>query len=195
MKNMEEWFAEQDFDTEQLPSGHRNRFLEKLEAACNNKDGEVKTQSQVQEQKGKVISMTSWIKWGLVAGLAILVGLGGYNYSQNVNQFDQGLEDVSPEMAQTQDFFTNTITYELEQLNKQQSPETELIIADTKQLLKKLENDYQKIQKDFKANSDNKTVIAAMIANFQSRIDVLQKAQQQIEQLKVLKENRNEEII
>lgn len=194
MKDLEKWFAEQDFDTEQMPSGHRNRFLEKLEAACEEDKTESKVQAE-EPEKGKVISMTSLLKWGLVAGLAILVGLGGFNYSQNLNQFDQGLEDVSPEMAQTQDFFTSTITYELEQLNKQQSPETELIISDTKQILKKLENDYQRIQKDFKANSDNKTVIAAMIANFQSRIDVLQKAQQQIEQLKLLKENRDEEII
>ncbi len=194
MKDLEKWFAEQDFDREQMPSGHRNRFLEKLEAACEeqNTDSEIKAD---QAEKGKVISMTSLFKWGLVAGLAILVGVGGFNYAQNLNDFDQGLEDVSPEMAQTQDFFTSTITYELEQLNQQQSPETELIITDTKQILKKLENDYQKIQKDFKANSDNKTVIAAMIANFQSRIDVLQKAQEQIEQLKMLKENRNEEII
>ncbi len=194
MKDLEKWFAEQDFDTEQLPSGHRNRFLEKLEAACEEDKMESKVQAE-EPEKGKVISMTSLLKWGLVAGLALLVGLGGFNYAQNLKDFDQGLEDVSPEMAQTQDFFTSTITYELEQLNKQQSPETELIIADTKQILKKLENDYQKIQKDFKANSDNKTVIAAMIANFQSRIDVLQKAQQQIGQLKMLKENRNEEII
>ncbi|ARN77925.1 hypothetical protein BST97_07890 [Nonlabens spongiae] len=194
MKELEKWFAEQDFDTEQMPSGHRNRFLEKLEAACEEQNTDSKIIADKPEE-GKVISMTSLFKWGLVAGLAILVGLGGFNYAQNLKDFDQGLEDVSPEMAQTQDFFTSTITYELEQLNKQQSPETELIIADTKQILKKLEDDYQKIQKDFKANSDNKTVIAAMIANFQSRIDVLQKAQQQIEQLKMLKENRNEEFI
>ena len=194
MKDLEKWFAEQDFDTEQMPTGHRNRFLEKLEAACEEQKTDLKIEAD-EPEKGKVISMISLFRWGLVAGLAILVGLGGFNYAQNLNDFDQGLEDVSPEMAQTQDFFTSTITYELEQLNKQQSPETELIIADTKQILKKLENDYQRIQKDFKANSDNKTVIAAMIANFQSRIDVLQKAQQQIEQLKMLKENRDEEII
>jgi len=95
-------------------------------------------------------------------------------------------------MAQAQDFFTSTINHELEQLNKEQSPETERIIADAKSGLSQLEKEYQNIKLDFKINQDNKTVIAAMIQNFQSRIDLLQNALDQIEQLKNFKELENE---
>ncbi|MGB5982262.1 MAG: hypothetical protein WBG46_08970 [Nonlabens sp.] len=192
MKNMEEWFADQDFNTEELPQGHRNRFLDKLDAACEAQREKTIDSKKEISKKGRVIPLVSWTKWALVAGFALLIGLGGYNYTQNLDEFNDGLESVSPEMAQAQDFFTSTITYELQRLNKEQSPQTERIIADAKSGLSQLEKEYQKIKKDFRINQDNKAVIAAMIENFQSRIDLLQEALDQIEQLKKFKEQDNE---
>lgn len=192
MKKMEEWFAEQDFNTEELPRGHRSRFLEKLEAACDPQVDEIQNLKEVSSQKSRVIPLVNWARWALVAGFALLIGFAGFNYSRNLDEFDAGLESVSPEMAQAQDFFTSTINYELERLNKEQSPQTERIIADAKNGLNQLETEYQEIKKDFKLNQDNKAVIAAMIENFQSRIDLLQIALEQIEQLKNFKESENE---
>lgn len=199
-KDMKEWFAEQDFNTESLPSGHRNRFLEKLDAACEEKHVaedviilDTKVLDGLHEDK-KVIAMNSWFKWTLVAGLAILIGFAGFNIPVDT-PINDGLSSVSPEMAQAQDFFTNTINLELEKLNKEQSPDTERIIADTKTALNKLEVDYKSIKEDFKMNNDSKAVIAAMIQNFQNRIDLLETALEQIEQLKNFKEQDNETII
>ncbi|AGC78162.1 hypothetical protein LX97_03041 [Nonlabens dokdonensis] len=197
-KNMEEWFAEQDFNTESLPEGHRNRFIDKLNAACE-EDEDIITLDDVKSETNKtddakVIKMNSWLKWSLVAGLAILMGVAGMNIAPAPSS-DNGLSTVSPEMAQAQDFFTNTIHQELEKLNKLQSPDTERIIIDTKNALNKLEEDYKTIKKDFKINKDSKTVIAAMIQNFQNRIDLLETALEQIEQLKNYKEKENEAII
>jgi hypothetical protein len=237
MKNMEEWFAAQDFDQEAMPSGHRNRFLDKLKAADKNKmksknknkaDGELtaeqldvsvgenktknkdknkeaedaerliadeSAETETTEQKsGRVISMTSWLKWSLVAGLAVLLSVGGYNVSNNLNQ-PEGLESVSPQMAQAQDFFTSTINLELDKLNRAQSPQNERIIADTKTGLNILEEEYTRIKEDFKINNDSKAVIAAMIQNFQNRIDLLETALAQIDQLKKLKETEHESTI
>lgn len=202
MKNMEEWFAAQDFNKEELPSGHRNRFLEKLEKAegtlhAEDEEPLPKTAHSYKDdstQKGRVISMTTWVKWSLVAGLAFILGISGLNLIQTAPQ-PEGLESVSPEMAQAQDFFTSTINLELERLNKAQSPQTERIIADTKTGLKKLEVEYIEIKKDFKVNKNSKAVIAAMIQNFQSRISLLETAQAQIEQLNRLKENDNENLL
>ncbi len=197
-KNMEEWFAEQDFNTEVLPDGHRNRFLDKLNAACEEDvDGISFNEPELKKNTNdnvKVIKMNSWFKWSLVAGLAVLLGIAGMNIAPAPSN-DYGLSTVSPEMAQAQDFFTNTIHQELEKLDKLQSPDTERIILDTKNALSKLENDYKKIKADFKINNDSKTVIAAMIQNFQNRIDLLETALEQIEQLKNYKEQENEEII
>ncbi len=233
MKNMEEWFAAQDFDQEALPSGHRNRFLDKLEEACKEKNkaknknkknaaGELtadklavsgnKTKNKnakdadilitdesadaeiIEKGSGRVISMMSWLKWSLVAGLAILLGVGGYNVSNHLNQ-PEGLESVSPQMAQAQDFFTSTINLELDKLNRAQSPQNERIIADTKTGLNQLEEEYKRIKEDFKINTDSKAVIAAMIQNFQNRIDLLETALAQIEQIKQLKKPENENTI
>lgn len=197
-KDIEEWFAEQDFNTESLPEGHRNRFLDKLNEACEDAEelhvtSDISSESDTTENS-KVIQMKSWFKWSLVAGLAILVGFAGMNIAP-APVSDHGLSTVSPEMAQAQDFFTNTIHQELEQLDKLQSPDTERIIIDTKNALNKLEEDYKLIKEDFKINKDSKTVIAAMIQNFQNRIDLLETALEQIEQLKNYKEQENEAII
>lgn len=199
-KDIKEWFAEQDFNTESLPSGHRNRFLEKLDTACEEEYQEddvnapdINDLDGLHEDK-KVITMNSWFKWSLVAGLALLLGFAGFNFPVD-DSINDGLSSVSPEMAQAQDFFTNTINLELEKLNKEQSPDTERIIADTKTTLNKLEADYKSIKADFKINNDSKAVIAAMIQNFQNRIDLLETALEQIEQLKNFKEQDNETII
>lgn len=197
-KDIEEWFAEQDFNTESLPEGHRNRFLDKLNEACEDAEelhvtSDISSENDTTENS-KVIQMKSWFKWSLVAGLAILVGLAGMNIAP-APVSDHGLSTVSPEMAQAQDFFTNTIHQELERLDKLQSPDTERIIIDTKNALNKLEEDYKLIKEDFKINKDSKTVIAAMIQNFQNRIDLLETALEQIEQLKNYKEQENEAII
>ena len=141
MKNMEEWFAEQDFNTEELPSGHRNRFLERLETACEEQQDEIEKLES--KGKGRVISLGGWTRWSLVAGMALLLGFAGFNYTQAITA-SEGLESVSPEMAQAQDFFTSTINYELERLDQEQSPDTERIIADTKSGLNQLETEYQR---------------------------------------------------
>lgn len=198
-KDMREWFAEQDFNTESLPSGHRNRFLEKLDAACEEEYVDEVSSLDTNDLDGyhedkKVITMNYWFKWSLVAGLALLLGFAGFNLPVN-GSINNGLSSVSPEMAQAQDFFTNTIHLELEKLNKEQSPDTERIIIDTKIALNKLEADYKSITADFEINNDSKAVIAAMIQNFQNRIDLLETALEQIEQLKNFKEQDNETII
>ncbi len=163
-KDMKEWFAEQDFNTESLPSGHRNRFLDKRDAICDMEELKDKIVplvpvnfNQTTEDK-KVITLTPWFKWSLAVGLAVLIGFSGLNLV-TPSPADSGLSSVSPQMAQAEDFFTNTIRQELEKLNKEQSPDTERIIADTKMALNKLEAGYTSIKADSKINNDSKTVI------------------------------------
>jgi flagellar biosynthesis chaperone FliJ len=199
MKNMEEWFAAQNFNKEAPPIGHRNRFLEKLDKA-REQDKSTQEPTKIDDingktpQKGRVLLMNICIKWSLVAGLAFLIGISTFNFLTSMNE-SEGLESVSQEMAQAQDFFTSTINLELERLDKAQSPQTERIIADTKKGLNMLENEYIQIKKDFKINNNNKAVIAAMIQNFQNRIDLLENALAHIEQLNRLKEKGHENVL
>jgi hypothetical protein len=193
MKNLEEWANDQNWDSGELPSGHRDRFMAKLKAAC-----EEPPVSDIAEPKatgGRVVQLNTLFKYAAVAVIAVLLGVSGMKiYSSNMQQ-ESGLASISPEMAQAEDFFTSTIDRELAQLDQELSPETERIINDTKVILKKLEKEYQEILRDFNANEDSQAVIAAMIENFQSRIGLLEEAQQQIKQLKKLKEEQDEDVI
>nr|WP_042294373.1 hypothetical protein [Nonlabens ulvanivorans] len=184
-KSMEDWFKEQDFNTTELPSGHRNRFLERLQAAQEDEkvisiDRDGKAEGHEDARKNP------WFKWSLVAGLALLMGLAGFNLGSSN---DTDLASVSPEMANAQDFFSSTIAEELKQLESESSPETERLIADTKVQLLELENDYQQLKLDLDNSGNSRKVIAAMIQNFQNRIALLEAALEHIESLKQLKLN------
>lgn len=190
-KSMEDWFKDQDFNTTELPSGHRDRFLERLQTAQEDKkvvaiDRDGSTEDHTDARKNP------WFKWSLVAGLAILLGVAGFNMNGTTTN---DLASVSPEMANAQDFFSSTITEELKKLEQENSPETERLIADTKTQLQELENDYKKLKIDLNTSGNSRKVIAAMIQNFQNRIALLEAALDHIESLKQLKRNPDATIL
>ena len=102
------------------------------------------------------------------------------------------LASVSPEMATTQDFFTNAIATELEKLKKEQSPEFQKLIVDALFQIELLEQNYEKLKLDLNESGDDKRVIHAMINNFQTRIDILETVLNQIEEQKQLNNITNE---
>lgn len=192
-KSMEDWFKEQDFNTTELPSGHRDRFLERLQA--NQEYPKVISIDRDGTTEGDVkATKNSWFKWSLVAGLAILIGLAGFNMGSNTDN-SRDLASISPEMANAQDFFTSTINEELKHLEDQNSPETERLIADTKTQLQELEDDYLLLKEDLDTSGNSRQVIAAMIQNFQNRIDLLQAALENIDALKQLKNSTDATIL
>jgi hypothetical protein len=185
-KDMKEWFAQQDFDTNQLPEGHEQRFLARLEAAC---EEEIDTEP-LQVSKGPRFNLSSILKWSAAAVIAILIGSASFYMGQSESY---ELKSVSPAMAQAQSNYVEVIDQQLTALHQMQSPATERIIADAKSSLLKLETDYKKIQNDFKSNSENPAVIDAMIQNFKTRILLLEDARAQIKAKKQqLKKQENE---
>lgn len=175
---IEELFSrlQNEFDFEETPSAHQQRFLEKLQASNEKSIGE-KSNSHLK----------FW--YGIAAGFAILVSvtLGLKTMAQPT-----GLAAVSPEMAQTQDFYTKAINKELRNIAKQESPENKILIQDAMTQIKKLENDFAILQKDLIASGDDSRVIYAMIANFQSRIGILKKVLEQIEKVERIKQKNHE---
>jgi len=193
-ESMKQWFDRQDFDQDDLPQGHEQRFLDKLEAACTD-EPEIQNQNQVADvngntRQGGVINMSVILKWSAAAVIAILIGSASFMAGQSQSY---ELKSVSPEMATAQSNYVKAIDQQLTALNQLQSPATERIIADAKSNLQKLESDYKKIQKDFKSNSDNPAVIDAMIQNFKTRILLLEDARAQIKaKRQQLKKQENE---
>lgn len=166
-------------DTATPSEGHDMRFLEKLEAATSN----VSKQSKLHYLK-PILSVA--------ASLVILFSvLMVFNQKPPSND----LASVSKEMATTQDFFTQTITSELNKINNQRTPETDVLINDALNQLSFLEREYEQLKTDLQNSGNDKRVVYAMISNFQNRIDILQNVLEQIEQIKEFKNTSNENTI
>lgn len=165
------------FDTREAPKGHEKRFLEKLDA---------------KEKQGKHKS-NWWRPLSIAASVLILICAG--IFLQDSEPEVEGLASVSPEMEETQSFFTTTINRELETLKSFEDEDSAALIDDTLKRLESLENEYEQLKTDLVESGDDKRVIAAMITNFQNRIELLQQVIQNIEEIQTLKANKNETII
>ena len=163
------------FDLEEPQAGHEQRFLHKLNAEKSGGGGST--------------AFDGWKSFLMIAAsialiMVLVVGLGGKN--------SRDLANVSPELAQTQDFFTTAISAELQKLNNEESPEYQDLVVDALFQIKLLEEDYQQLKLDLEDSGDDKRVIHAMIKNFQNRIDILEQVSEQIDELKQLKITENE---
>ncbi len=167
-----------EFDINEPKSGHENRFLDKLNA------------TDVASVETKKIINFNWKSFIAIAA-SVIICLGVFT-TINAQPEVMDLASVSPEMSETQDFFTTTINAELKKLNSERSPLTEQVITDALNRIELLEKDYQKLKTDLTESNKDQRVIYAMINNFQNRIDVLNTVLEQIETIKELKTNNDE---
>ncbi|WP_296383385.1 hypothetical protein [Winogradskyella sp.] len=167
-----------EFDIKEPNQGHELRFLDKL-----------KTNDMVSNDSKK----SSGFNWKpfLAIAASLVICLSVFTTLQNDTE-TLDLASVSPELSETQDFFTATIENELKKLNKERSPLTEAIITDALKHIQVLETDYQNLKTDLTESGNDQRVIYAMITNFQNRIDILTTVLEQIEDIKQLKINTNE---
>lgn len=159
-----------DFDLEMPETNHELRFLDKLTSKKN-----------VVENTPK----RSFQKPFLAIAASIVLCFGLFILLQNKPEVN-GLASVSPELSQTQDFFTAAITSELNKIKAQRSPENETVVSDALKQMELLEKNYSRLKLDLKNSGNDKRVIYAMISNFQSRIDLLEHVLKSIEELKQL---------
>lgn len=175
--NLDKWFEEQRdcFDLAEPNDGHRERFLDKLNANT---------------QETKVISLAQWWKPLAVAASIVLIVMVTLWPAQD--QASKDLAAVSPEMAKTEDFFTVAIEQELYKINEQRTPQTKQLVQDALTQLEILENDYESLREDLAISGDDSRVIHAMITNFQNRINLLNDVLEEIKSIKKFN-NTNDE--
>lgn len=166
-----------DLEIAPTPSGHEKRFMDRL--------------NDLNSSKKK--SFNWWKPLSIAASVALLVTLGLTTFGTSDESID--LASVSPEMEQTQSFFMNTIHQEMEKLQSLQTEDSKKLVEDAMKRLEKLEKDYNRLKLDLLESGNDKRVIAAMISNFQSRIDILEHVITTIEEIKTLKEDTHETII
>lgn len=171
---LHQYFSQNDFDIHEPHSGHLNRFEKQL-------------------QGSKPEKKFSWAWMSAAAVVILCVGFGLGNLTQNTNTYD--LSSVSSQMGEKQDFFVNAIHVEMIQLEKNRTLDTENIIETTLEELEELEDKYKVYVKQLKKDGEQREVINAMISNYQQRLNILKRALQQIENLRINQNLENPEFI
>jgi len=166
------------FNEQETPKGHQHRFLDKLNDTARPK-------RKPTHYLKRVIA--------IAAVFAIIVTISGLFLNTQVSAAD--LASVSPEMEQTQSFFTSTINTELKTLKGFNTPETRILVHDALNQLEILESKYELLKKDLVESGNDKRVIYAMISNFQNRIELLEQVINKIEEVKNLNTQKNENTI
>ena len=147
---------------------HKANFLAKLQE---------QTIAVAPVKKGKTIK---WMRPLFIAASMIL--LAGVIFTQlSPSASNKELADVSPEMQNTQDFFTKAIAKELFDIKENMTPATQAMVEDAIQQLELLEKEYDNLKEDLSVSGEDKRVIYAMIDNFQNRIDLLQDVVEQMD--------------
>lgn len=172
--NLEKIFKElkNQFDVEEPNIGHFDRFEAKLNKGT----------------KPKILFKL----WPFIAIAASIILIFGIWLGASFSNSGMELASISPEMGETQNFFTATIEKELATIEKERNPDTEQLITDGLQQLDILEKQYTKLTLALKESTTDKRIIYAMISNFQQRIEVLKSLLIQIEDVKQLKTKNNE---
>jgi len=173
---------ENQFDLEHPSDDHEASFLEKLQQL------EV---SQIKTKQTPVRKL-NWVKPLLVAARLLLI-FGVICTNSSISE-DIDLADISPEMEQTQTFFTQTIERELFTIQQEVTPETQEIVDNALIQINNLETQYVSLKNDLAESGQDKRVIYAMIDNFQNRIDLLEQVLEHIEAIKKLNALRPQEI-
>lgn len=183
MKNreLEDIFKDLDFNVAEPSQGHEDRFLKRLK--------------KENIQPGKIVPRIRML-WSpllaVAAGLLLIVMLAGNSLGIHLGAESGDLAGVSPEMKETQQFYTNLINTELAKVQEASTPETKAIVEDALVQMEKLDKDYENLKVDLRKSGQDKRVIFAMISNLQQRIDVLTNVLNSIENIKELKNQNNE---
>ncbi len=170
---------EGSFNTNETPQGHQHRFLDKL------------TIQKEAKKKGELIKFAFKKALTIAAIVAVIVTVGSLFFNPEVVTAAD-LASVSPEMEQTQSFFTSSINRELETLNNFKSPELKQLVQDALKQMDILESNYELLKTDLVKSGSDKRVIYAMIQNFQNRINLLEQVINKIEEVKKLNTQKNE---
>lgn len=159
---LHQFFDDNDFDIFEPHSGHFERFQRKL-------------------QQPKKKSGPSFFWMSIAASIILVLGFYLGNYQQ---QQTYDLANVSPKMAEAQSFFVMTINQELKEIEQYRNIETETVIEDSLDEIEELTDQYKNLVTELSKNENKRQVIQQMIANYQKRLNVLEKLLLQLEQQK-----------
>jgi hypothetical protein len=169
-----------------MKKGHEDRFFAKL-------DNELPKNPP----KRKVISL--WMQ--IAASVVVAVGLSLYYFNnnggevepdekitvvdrENSNEEAQGISlgDLSPDLKKIETYYTTNINLQLSELAE--DPGNKELVDSYMDRLAELNKEYQRLNQELNDLGPNDQTISALINNLQLRLQLLQKLQSKLNQLK-----------
>lgn len=116
----------------------------------------------------------------LILGLGIVIG----RFAGQPSKTELALSDISTEYAELEDFYTQKINQKISLLKNQKTDEKAL--AD----IKELEREFETLKRELNAtNAEDEQIIQAMIENYRTKIDILERVLNRTNHLKEHKTN------
>ncbi|MFA8435512.1 MAG: hypothetical protein ACEPOZ_13410 [Marinifilaceae bacterium] len=170
MDQLEKFFKENEalFNQENPSEEHFERFLHKLE----------------KDRKKRIkFGTTFFLKVAAIIIFVVLSGIGGYQLHHfQVKQYNLG--DISPEYQEVELYYTSNISSQLDLIQKlgaKKNEEDQTIFTEE---LEQMDQLYQQLKKELKANPGDERVIQAMIEYYQVKSNILNKIIDQLYQVK-----------
>jgi len=143
------------------PTGHEKRFYKKL----------------VRSQR-KALWQTPFLRVAAIA--LLLIGLGSITWT--LQRVPEHPENQSFQQAEL--YLTGMIRVQMKAIEEMESPEAKKAFSDSKVRLAEMQEDYEKLYADWKANPSQTLIINAMISNLQMQMNLLTELQQKINFIK-----------
>ena len=144
-------------------------------------------------QKAKVVSLN--FVWKMAASFLIILCASVYlvwnlasSYNEKTESTRLTLEEISPELAQAEMYYSQVIKEHITLLNAYTTVDSQ-IKEEFKKDIAELDKAYTLLGNDLMENADNEIIVSEMIQNLQIRVELLS---QQIMILENIKQQKNE---
>lgn len=162
----------------QLPKGHEDRFLKKL------------NQHKNKEKK----SINLW-KYAAVITPIFMLSIYFVLESREMEQNNPiEVREYSADLGEATDHFSYIISEKVKEVKAQKTPENAQMIDKSLNELKSLQENYNKLLLDLKESGGNPQVIKSIMLNLNLQIKILESVLNQIEFKQELKQHPNENI-
>ena len=181
-KDIRKIIAENKSDEQvELSTNHRASFQQKMK----------------QELHSEVSSKKNYSKWLAAASVVVLVGLGITFYPKNSTTIEEdkpvkevSLGSLSPELKSIENYYVNSINYEISSLDVNENNKE--ILDGYLAKISELSTEYKSLTKELNTKGVNDELINALINNLQLRLQLLQRLKKQLNELKQLNSKQNE---
>lgn len=162
-----------------LPKGHEERFLEKLNQ---------------QKSLSKKVSINYWKIAAVLIPICMLSIYFVLEFDSEPKQTKVNLADYSPQLGEAENYFAYMIKEKVKEVKSLENPENKKLVDHSLNELDTLQKNYTQLLKDLKQSGGNPQVIKSIMTNLQLQIEVLESVLNRIEIKQEIKQTSDENI-